>query len=188
MTTPAQAEREREKARLSRIAMIADRCAGDRWEIDVDGKQTHVVATRSTGDRAILCTIFEDALPDEVDLISGALSDAVLFLSLRRRAIAALKSSHPASSDTQQRQHLREGDFAANAAMLCADPLFHRFLERRQHPAQARAIHNKEHADTVLKTLIGITSKTQLNREERAQAAFIDLRTDFDIWAKRVSV
>ncbi len=185
MTTPAQAEREREKARLSRIAMIADRCAGDRWEIDVDGKHTHVVATRSTGDRAILCTIFEDALPDEVDLISGALADAVLFLSLRRRAIAALKKGHSTPSDMQQRRQLREGDFAANAAMLCAEPLFHRFLERRD---QTRAIHNKDHADTVLKKLLGITSKTQLNREERAQTDFIDLRTDFEIWAKRVSV
>lgn len=87
--TPAQADRDREKARLTRIAMIADRCNGDRWEIDADGKQRHVVATRSTGDRVILCTIYEDALPDEIDLISGALSDAILFLSLRRRAIAS---------------------------------------------------------------------------------------------------
>ncbi len=184
MRTPAQAEREREKARLSRIAMIADKCAGDRWEIDVDGEQTHVVATRSTGERAILCTIFEEALPDEVDLISGALADAILFLSLRRRAIAALKKGHSSPSGALPRQQLREGDFAANAAMLCAEPLFHRFLERRD---QTRAIHNKDHADTILKKLLGITSKTQLNREERAQTAFIDLRTDFKIWAKRVS-
>lgn len=184
MTTRGQTEREREKARLRRIAMIADRCAGDWWEIDVDGKQTHVVATRSTGERAILCTIFEDALPDEVDLISGALADAVLFLSLRRRAIAALKKDHSRPSGAQPSRQLREGDFAANASMLCAEPLFHRFLERRD---QTRVIHNKDHADTVLKTLLGITSKTQLNREERAQTAFIDLRADFDVWKRRVS-
>ena len=185
MTTQAQADREREKARLTRIAMIADRCNGDRWEIDADGKQRHVVATRSTGDRVILCTIYEDALPDEVDLISGALSDAILFLSLRRRAIAALKNGQSVQMDPRQHYQLRDGDFAANAAMLCAEPLFHRFLERRD---QTRAVHNKDHADTVLKKLLGITSKTQLNREERAQTAFIDLRTDFEIWAKRVSV
>lgn len=92
MTTPAQVQREREKARVARIAAIADRCDGDRWEIDTDGKQAHIIATRSTGDKAVLCTIYEDALPDEIELISGALADAVLFLELRRRAIIALKN------------------------------------------------------------------------------------------------
>lgn len=174
MTTPAQAAREREKARVSRLAGIADRCKGDRWVIDVDGSQTNIIAQRATGEHVVLCTIFSEALPDEIELICGALADTILFLELRRRA----------PPEGQRQNRLREGDFAANAAMLCAEPLFHRFLERRD---QTRAIYNKDHADTVLKKLLGITSKKQLNTEERAQMDFIDLRTDFDVWAKRVS-
>lgn len=182
MSATAQTSRDREKARVSRLAAIADRCSGDQWEIDTDGKRTHILSTRSTGDRAVLCTIYEDALPDEIELISGALADTLLFLELRRRAIIALKNGRDTQPVQHQRNRLRDGDFAANAAMLCAEPLFHRFLERRD---KTRAIYNKDHADTILKKLIGITSKKQLNTEERAQTAFLDLRADYQAWKER---
>ncbi len=182
MTMAAQATREREKARVARIATIADRCRGDRWEIDTDGDQTHIIAQRSTGDHAVLCTIYADALPDEIELISGALSDAILFLELRRRAIAALRTGQSVQAARQPQNTLRDGDFAANAAILCAETLFHRYLERRD---PTRAIYNKDHADTTLKKLIGITSKKQLNTEARAQTAFRDLRADYQAWKER---
>ncbi len=182
MTGREQENRQREKARVARLEDIAGRCKGDRWRFDTDGNQTHIIARRSTGESVILGTLYAEALPDEVELLTGALENTILFLTLRERAKVAFRSGQSLPSGNQQTSQLREGDFAANAAMLCAEPLFHRFLERRQHPAQSRAIHNKDHADTVLKKLIGITSKTQLNREERAQAAFIDLRSDFELW------
>ncbi len=172
MTTPAQAAREREKARVSRLAGIANLCQGDRWSIDTDGGAMRIVALRTTGEQTVLCTLHADALPEEVELISGALENVVLFLELRRRAVIALRQSKPTSG-------LRDGDFAANAAMLCAEKPFHRFLERRD---SSRAIHNKDHADTVLKKLLGISSKTQINTEARAQMAFLDLRADFEVW------
>ncbi len=182
MTVREQEKRQREKARVARLEDIAGRCKGDKWEFDIDGGQTHIIARRSTSERVVLGTLYTEALPDEVELLTGALENVILFLELRKRAIAAFKSAQSLPSDNPQPSQLREGDFAANAAMLCAEPLFHHYLERRLPPDQSRAIHNKEHADTVLKKLIGITSKTQLNREERAQAAFIDLRTDFELW------
>jgi len=182
MTMREQEVRDREKARVARLEDIVGRCKGDKWRFDTDGDQTHIIARRSTGESVILGTLYADALPDEIELLTGALENTCLFLRLRQRAILAFRSGQSVRTDQQPATRLRDGDFAANAAILCTDPWFHRFLERRQHPAEARAIHNKEHADTVLKSLIGITSKTQLNREERAQAAFIDLRTDFELW------
>ncbi len=182
MMVREQEKRQREKARVARLDDIAGRCKGDKWEFDTDGGQTHIIARRSTSERVVLGTLYAEALPDEVELLTGALENVILFLELRKRAIAAFKSGQSLPPDRQQTSQLRDGDFAANAAMLCAEPLFHHFLERRLPPDQSRAIHNKDHADTVLKKLIGITSKTQLNREERAQAAFIDLRTDFELW------
>jgi hypothetical protein len=113
-----------------------------------------------------------DALPEDIELVSGALENVALFLELRRRAVIALRRG-------VSPRGLRDGDFAANAAMLCAEKLFHRFLERRD---SSRAIHNEDHADTVLKKLLGISSKTQINTEARAQMAFLDLRADFDAW------
>ncbi|TBN10854.1 hypothetical protein EYC79_18055 [Agrobacterium cavarae] len=185
MTTPAQAAREREKQRVARLEDIVRRAKGDRWSFDVDGKQTHILSLRATGESVVLCTIHDEALPDEIELISGALANIVLLLELRQRAIIALKSGRASQPQqpTQQQRQMRDGDFAANAAILCGQPLFHRFLERRAR--DCRAIHNKDHADKVMKQLIGITSKTQLNKEERAQAAFIDLRSDFEVWKER---
>ncbi|MDH0615911.1 MULTISPECIES: hypothetical protein [unclassified Agrobacterium] len=182
MTAREQENRQREKARVARLEDITRRCKGDRWRFDTDGDQTHIIARRSTGESVILGTLYADALPDEVELLTGALENTILLLTLRERAKIAFRSGQSQPQERQPTSRLRDGNFAANAAMLCADTLFHRFLEQRQHPAQSRTIHNKEHADTVLKSLIGITSKTQLNREERAQAAFIDLRSDFELW------
>lgn len=185
MKTPAQTAREREKQRVARLENIVQRAKGDRWSFDVDSKQTHILSLRATGESVVLCTIHDEALPDEIELISGALANIVLLLELRQRAIIAVKSgraSHPQQPPSQQQQ-MRDGDFAANAAILCGQQLFHRFLERRSR--DCGAIHNKDHADKVMKQLIGITSKTQLNKEERAQAAFIDLRSDFEVWKER---
>lgn len=185
MTSPAQAAREREKKKVALLEDILRRCNGDRWSFDIDGKQMHILSSRGSGESVVLCTIHPDALQDERDLISGALENIVLLLELRRRAIIAVKngltSTSPRGGNARQ---LRDGDFAANAAMLCAEPLFHRFLERRDSNGR-HAIHNQEHADKALKRVIGITSKTQLNREERAQTAFIDLRSDFEAWKQR---
>lgn len=187
MTAREQENRQREKARVARLEDITGRCKGDKWEFDADGDQTNIIARRSTGERVILGTLYEEALPYEVELIVGALDNLRFLLRLRDRAIVAfdsLRRSQSADAPTphQQKHSLRDGDFTTNAAILCKEPLFHRFLERKQHPAEARAIHNEEHADAVLKSLIGIKSKKQLNTEERAQSDFIDLRSDFEAW------
>lgn len=178
--TEQDRSRDREKARLARLAGIADRCLNDSWTIDAYGRQTNIVVTRSTGEQAVICTIHQAALPDEMDLIAGALENLLLFLELRRRAIAALKERQATGSPpARDGAGMREGDFAANAAMLCAEPLFHRFLESRD---PTRDIHDRDHADAALKALIGIASKKQLNSEREAQAAFLDLRADFNLW------
>ncbi|WP_246751705.1 DUF4031 domain-containing protein [Rhizobium sp. ZX09] len=115
--------------------------------------------------------------------ISAGNDDAVRSARERLASYEAIRVRHDGA---QARQGgLREGDFAALADLLCTEPLFHRFLEMRD---QTRAIYNEGHASTVLKSVIGIASKTQLNTDERAQSAFIALRTDFDVWKKRVSV
>jgi len=103
-----------------------------------------------------------------------------------RERLASYEAIRVRHNGAQARQvGLREGDFAALADDLCAESLFHRFLEMRD---QTRAIYNEGHAATVLKSLLGIANKTQLNTDERAQGAFIALRADFDAWKKRVSV
>ncbi len=115
--------------------------------------------------------------------ISAGNDDAIRAARERLASFEAIRVRHHGA---QARQcGLREDDFAASADLLCAEPLFHRFLEMRD---KTRAIYNQDHADTVLKSMIGIASKTQLNTDERSQSVFIELRTDFGVWKKRVSV
>ena len=85
MTMREQEIRDREKARVTRLEDIVGRCKGDKWRFDTDGDQTHIIARRSTGESVILGTLYADALPDEVELLTGALENTVLFLRLRAR-------------------------------------------------------------------------------------------------------
>jgi hypothetical protein len=177
---PAPNARDQERARLARLADIAERCGRDQWSITAEAREVHITAKRSTGEDAKLCTIHDGALADEIELISGALENVVLFLALRQRAVIAFNELQ---RQTKPAPHpLKAGDFAANAAILLAKPEFHRFLERRD---ASRVIHTNEHADTVLKSLLGITSKSQLNTQGQAQGAFIQLRADFEAWVQR---
>lgn len=182
---PAQTGRDQERARLARLADVAERCGRDQWSITAEAGEVHITTRRSTGEDAKLCTIHDGALADEIELISGALENVVLFLALRQRAVIAFnelqRETKPAPL-TPEPHKLKAGDFAANAAMLLAKPEFHRFLERKD---ASRVIHTNEHADTVLKSLLGITSKSQLNTQGQAQGAFIQLRADFETWVQR---
>ncbi|KQR27219.1 hypothetical protein ASF91_19570 [Rhizobium sp. Leaf155] len=173
MTSAAQ-----DKARLQILAGIADRSNGDRWQVEHDDAGMHLVALRSNAGRAILCTIHSQASPDEVELLTGALDTLYLLFRTRRRSKIAYE-------DLQRQlagpQNLKDGDFAAEAAMLCARPEFHRFLERRDG-SQKHPIHTADEADKSMKRLLGITSKKQLMKEERAQQAFFAMRSDLKKW------
>lgn len=175
MTDAALAQ---DKARLMLLAGIADRSKGDVWQIEQDDAGMHLVVRRAKTGRAIVCTIHDQASPDELELVTGALDTLFLLLRTRQRSKVAYE-------DLQRQlagpQNLKNGDFAAEAAILCTKPEFHRFLERRdgaiKHP-----IHTIEEADESMKRLLGITSKRQLMKEERAQRAFFEMRNDFKTW------
>lgn len=173
-----EATQEQDKACLRILAGIADRSNGDVWQVEHDDTGMHLVARRANAERAIICTIHEHALPDEVELLTGALDTLYLLFRTRRRSKAAFE-------DLQRQingpQNLKAGDFAAEAAILCSKPEFHRFLERRDGE-QKHPIHTIKEADESMKRLLGITSKAQLMKEERAQQAFFVLRNDFKAW------
>ncbi len=89
MTTPLS-DRDREKSRLIRYRDIADRLAGDGWELDVDGDVSRIIARRSSGESVALCTIHSDALAHET-LLAGAVDLLTFFLTLQDRAAVAVR-------------------------------------------------------------------------------------------------
>lgn len=175
----ALANHDREKAKLARLADIADRLAGDVWHVDADGDKIRLISRRSTGEEALLLTLHSDALQDEVDLITGAVDHLFLFLGLRSRAVETVRSLR--AEIERMKRKATEKDFAAQASMLLSDRSFQRFLETRGIGGSVR---DKTAADTRLKSLIAIRSKREINTDERARKAFLQLRGDYELWKR----
>ncbi len=170
---------ERDRAAFARLADIAERMQGHQWGMSSDGERVHLTTTRGGGEEVTIGTFTAEALSDEIDLIAGALDDLFCFIRLRARAVEEFRELRRqiVSGGTA----LREGDFAANAAMLCAERPFQRFLEER---GEGGPVRDKDAADARLKALLNITSKRQLNDEPDAQARWVSLRGDYQIWMR----
>lgn len=169
------AEREREKTRLALYRDLAERLAGDSWGLEVEGGETRVVSQRSTGESVCLCTIHADALGHEYELISGADGLLSLFLTLQDRAAAKVRAL---AAELEQGRR-KNTPLAARAAMLCQDERFQRFLETR---GAGGAVRDKQAADTRLKSLLAISSKTELNEAGDAQRKYFKLLDDYRAW------
>lgn len=173
----ASPDRAREKAQLARFRDIADRLTGDVWEFDVSGSVTRVIAKRSTGEAVALCTIHNEALAPEVELISSAVDLLRLFLSLQDRAAAAVLDLR-GQLDGRARANRPPSQVAA---ILCGKPTFQRFLEGRGAGGQVRST---TEADTRLKSLLNIRSKKQLDDDASCAARFRKLRGDYDLYMR----
>ncbi len=170
---------ERDKAKIGRLSDVAERLDGDGWGMVAADKAVTVTTRRATGEAVPLCTFTAEALPDEIELIAGALDMLRLFLRTRGRAAQALADLRRQLG--QEERRLREGDFAANAAMLCNERPFQRFLELK---GAGGAVRDKQAADTRLKFLLNIQSKTRLNDDVAAQARWLSRRGDYELWMR----
>ena len=170
-------QREAEKQLLLRLRGIAAQLAGDTWTLEASDGRTRIVSRRSTGERELLCTIHADVLPHEYELISGAFDALLFFLGLQDRAAGKVKELMAALDGKAQAE--KRKDFAAQAAMLCQSRSFQRFLETKGGPV-ADAVS----ADTLMKGLLDIRSKKQLNDDPRATERFKALRGDYDLWMR----
>lgn len=175
--TALLSEREREKARLARFRDISGRLSGDSWGLEVEGGVTRVVARRSTGEAVCLCTIHADALAHEYELICSSADLLSFFLLLQDRAADAVRALRA----DLQRHERRNMPTASRAAVLCQDREFQRFLENK---GAGGAVRDKQAADTRLKSLLAISSKTELNEPGDAQAKYFRLLDDFRAWKR----
>lgn len=174
----AETSLEHDKARLARLADTAERLAFDEWGIVAsDGRMT-VTSRRATGEEVALCQITVDALSDEIELICGALDILQLLFRVRGRSVSAIRQLR---REMGRDGGLKQGDFTANAAMLIKERAFQRFLEARGAGGPVR---DEKAADACLKALLRVTTKKRFNDDVRAQAAWIDLRGEYETWVR----
>lgn len=156
------------------------------WTVVHDADGSYVLnATGPMDERQWrVCSFDSDASKDEIALISSAPETIVFLLGLVDRAWRALR---PAPAEAR-RDEVRGGpqvdrkNFAAEAGMLCSDPAFMVFLEE-QHGLDRPL--SPEKAAQKLRTLCGVTSRKELNDDDRAAAAWQQLREEFKEWKRR---
>lgn len=73
-------------------------------------------------------------------------------------------------------------DYAAEAAMKCAEPAFKRFL-MECHGLESPATDDR--TTQKLRSLLGVTSRRELNEGGGAAARWRSLRTAFESWRRR---
>jgi hypothetical protein len=171
--------KDRERVAINRLRAVADRRFGDVWTVEDRGGALRVIVRRSTGEDAHVATIHADALDDERDLMCGALGNLLLFLRLFDRAANTVRDLNRQLERGRAKENQK--NYSAQASMLLSDRVFQRFLEGKGAGGPVR---DKGAADTRLKSLLAISSKSQINTVERARAAFLALRGEFDAWKR----
>lgn len=197
-----------------RLAAIRAQLAaldGADWLFATDGATTFVEARGRDGSLIKLLEFTGFATTDERQLVADLPSALRFLLGLVDRAIAfhASRAEGPpagqgngpdarsglpsstgraggpddeASPAVRAAQAGRAKDYRTEAAMRCQDPAFKRFLidaHRLESPA------TDERAAAKLRSLLGVTSRREINDSEQAVARWKRLRGDFENW-KRV--
>jgi len=188
--TVTDRQRQAEGRKLRRLCDLADRIAGDAWQIESDPQGMRIFVQRFDGSGAVICGFSRHANNDEITLVSEALDTVTFLLPLIARASSRIRSQDAViaqlraelaalqAAPDEARDH-KPKDYSAQASMLLTSPKFQRFLSEKQH---GEVIDSKEAADLALKALLAIESKKQINTEDGARQRWLDLRAEFSAW------
>lgn len=164
-----------ESARLQSIREDIAAVAPGLWSRAADGDGELILANGPMGEIWTVARLDPGATDAEVRLLAGAVDNMRFLLGLVDRAIAALKPKPTPAPATEK-------NYAAEAAMKCAEPAFKAFLEA-EHGLE-RPLTDDRCAQKV-RTLCGVTSRSELKSPGRAAEAWQQLRGDFEAWKRR---
>lgn len=165
-----------EAMELHRIRNKLVGLSGQKWYRSADDRGQFVEARTSAGELNEIARFHPGALPEEIDFVVGAPEMVAFLLRLVDRAIAKARRDAP-----RQQSHSKRRDFAAEAAMKCDDAAFKVFLEVKhglERPLTADRTAQK------LRTILGITSRSELNKDDAAADRWRSLRASFEAWRK----
>lgn len=174
-------------AEASRLAAIRRRLAAlqdERWMLAVDGDATVIDARARDGSLVVIARFEKLAAPEEMELAAAAPDDLRFLLDLVDRAIAAARRRRGQPGDGNPPAGSRAPDHTTEAAMLCSDPAFKRFLmdcHGLDSPATAERVAQK------LRSLLGVTSRREINQLDAARERWIALREGFRQWRGRAA-
>lgn len=156
----------------------------ETWTLGADGTEsTQLYARDGAGGMVAIAGFSALATMDEMQLAAGAPDDFRFLLGLVNRAYDRVRQLERALAETTGggAEDRQRKDFAAEAAMKCAEPAFKRFLMEK-HGFESPA--TDERAAQKLRSLCGVTSRRELNAGGQAEAAWKALRGEFDAWRR----
>ncbi|UGQ24177.1 hypothetical protein [Brucella anthropi] len=161
---------------LRKIRGRLDALAGAQWFRSADDRGEFLEAKTTNGELNEIARFHPGALPEEIDFLANAPDMVVFLLRLVDRAIAKARRDAP-----RQQSQYRRDDFARDAGIKCNDAAFKVFLEEKhglERPLTA------DRAAQKLRTILGITSRSELNKDDAAADRWRSLRTSFEAWRR----
>jgi len=150
---------------------------GAQWLLSADGETSFVEARGRDGTLIEIARFSRVAAPEEIDFFASAPGAVSFLLGLVDRAIAKARKDAP----TDRKKLSKSKDFAAEAAMKCNEPAFKVFLEQQhglERPLTAERVAQR------LRTILGVSSRSELNNNAAAAERWRSLRTAFDAWLR----
>lgn len=166
-----------ETAHLARIRDRFAAIAPAQWSLVYDGDDRYIEARGPMGEVSPILRFDPGASDDEISIITDLPIHLHLLLGLVDRAIARLKPPEQ-RPDKQGRE---PKDYAAECAMKCAEPAFRAFLEECH--GLERPLTDQRVAQRV-RSLLGVTSRAELNDKGQAAERWKALRGEFDAWRR----
>lgn len=148
---------------------------GAEWLLSSNGEVT-IVEARTAGELNEIARFMPDATPDEIDFFANAPHMVTFLLGLVDRAIAAARKSAPRANSRPQGKN-----YAAEASMKCEEAAFRAFPEARHGLERPLT---QERTAQRLRSLLGITSRKELNDNGEAAGRWRALSAEFDAWRR----
>lgn len=193
-------DRAGEAARLSAIRRRVAALDGACWLLTADGEATLLDVRGRDGSMVAIARFERLAGPEEMEIVAAAPDDLRFLLDLVDRAIRHAsraagppagrddgrdaRSGLPASRGDAAQGNGRAADHTTEAAMLCSDPAFKRFLMER-HGLDSPA--TDERTAQRLRGLLGVTSRREINESDVARERWVVLRREFRAWKGRAA-
>ncbi|MDI7864339.1 hypothetical protein MRS76_20580 [Rhizobiaceae bacterium n13] len=134
-----------------------------------------------TGTAAVIATVSRNAPHDDEQLLFNAPRFLRAAIMVAEHAFDVIRSQRAAIERLEKKINAvaEAKDFAANCAMLCAEPAFKKFLEERH--GLARPLTDQKVA-TRVRSILAVGSRSELNTDPSAAERWKALRADYDAW------
>jgi len=177
---PSAGTPDAERLRKVRAAHAA--IAPARWTRAHDENGALIEAESASGERFVLAR-FEAASDAEVIFMADAPDHVDFLLRLLDKAFAAIRElkAGQAFDEARDGQGRDPKDFAAECAIKCGERRFQQFLAER-HGLEPPL--DTERAAQKVRSILGVTSRAELNEDGKAAQAWKALRASFGAWLK----